>query len=211
MGLSNDDYKQKWGDHYTRSLLSAHRLQQCHNYKVWFRRRRVFHILMLCLGPLRAALRWPPVQVHPLPLSNLSAPLLLMPLPQIHRRRRRRRLLHNAPPPGPCGSCARSTGACCARGVVERCRCTPRRRHVCFYGPLWRLFRPAGDDCNARCDGTVVAAEVAFARNQESARYRSHRLTHHYPPPVPCQACRRFHHRHRKPTTWHAVVAWLPC
>ena len=33
LGLSNADFKSKWGDHYTRSLLCAHRLQQCHNYK----------------------------------------------------------------------------------------------------------------------------------------------------------------------------------
>jgi hypothetical protein len=34
IGLSNADFKVKWGSHYTRSLLCAHRLQQCHNYKV---------------------------------------------------------------------------------------------------------------------------------------------------------------------------------
>jgi hypothetical protein len=62
-----------------------------------------------------------------------------------------------------------------------------------------------------RTDGAAAAAEVAFARNQESARDKSHRLTNHYPPPVPCQACRRFYHRHRKPTTWRSVVARLPC
>ncbi len=35
LGLSDLQFKSKWGDHYTRSLLSAHRLQQCHNYKVF--------------------------------------------------------------------------------------------------------------------------------------------------------------------------------
>jgi hypothetical protein len=34
LALTNHDFKQKWGAHYTRSLLSAHRMQQCHNYKV---------------------------------------------------------------------------------------------------------------------------------------------------------------------------------
>jgi hypothetical protein len=34
LALTNLDFKQKWGAHYARSLLSAHRLQQCHNYKV---------------------------------------------------------------------------------------------------------------------------------------------------------------------------------
>ena len=33
LGLSNPEFKGKWGDHYTRSLVCAHRLQQCHNYK----------------------------------------------------------------------------------------------------------------------------------------------------------------------------------
>jgi hypothetical protein len=49
LGLTDPQFKSKWGDHYTRSLICAHRLQQCHNYKVFKIICNLFAILVLIL------------------------------------------------------------------------------------------------------------------------------------------------------------------
>ncbi len=93
LGLSDHQFKSKWGDHYTRSLLCAHRLQQCHNYKVFVTRHVFYHLfspLIFFVGPIRSTLRRSSVQVpHPL-LSNLFASHHHSPTHQMQDHRRRR-------------------------------------------------------------------------------------------------------------------------
>ena len=73
IGLSNADFKTKWGNHYTRSLLCAHRLQQCHNYKVGDASNSDAPTALKSFvpGPFGSILRRAPVQVPRLPRHNI--------------------------------------------------------------------------------------------------------------------------------------------